>query len=77
VTRAAPLSAEQLAQIEAALGTVLDGPADFHEFQVDFAFSMADRIEKYGALAFVSAKEWDVIKRIETRAVEIAEGGAK
>lgn len=70
-----PLSAEQLAQIEAALGAVLDGPADFHEFQVDFAFSMADRVEKYGADAFVSAKQWAVIARIETRAAELADGG--
>ena len=68
------LSAEELARLEAALGAVLDGPADFHEFQVDFAFSMADRVERYGAGTFVSDKQWAVIARIERRASEIADG---
>ncbi len=59
------LSPDDLARLDAALGAVIQNPGFFTEFQVDFAMTNANRLETYGAGAYWSAKQWEVIEGIE------------
>ena len=64
------LAPDDLARLDKALTAVIQSPGFFTDFEVDFAFSNADRLEAYGAGAFWSEKQWEVIDGIEKKLEE-------
>lgn len=64
------LTQDDLARLDKALSAVIQNPGFFTDFQVDFAFSNADRLEAYGTGAFWSGKQWEVIDGIEKKMEE-------
>ena len=73
--RASGVLPDDLKRIEKLLGRVIEDPADFTEFQVDFAFANADRIEKYGRRARFTKKQLQVIDQIE-QSIDKLESGS-
>lgn len=65
-----PLSQDDFERIDKALTAVIEASGDFTEFQVDFAYGNANRLEKYGRNTFMSVKQWEVIEGIEKKMEE-------
>ena len=61
------LSQDDVERIDKALTAVMEAPGDFTEFQVDFAYSNASRLDTHGLNTFMSVKQWEVIEGIEKK----------
>ena len=65
-----PLSKDDVARIDKALTAVIEAPGSFTEFQVDFAYRNASRLDTHGRDTFMSDKQWGVIEGIEKKMEE-------
>ena len=65
-----PLSQDDFDRIDKALTAVIEAPGDFTEFQVDFAYRNASRLDTHGLNTFMSDKQWTVIEGIEKKMEE-------
>lgn len=59
------LTPDDLTRLDKALSAVIQNSGFFTDFQVGFAMTNADRLSTYGAGAYWSAKQWEVIESIE------------
>jgi|GEM_PF-2913788 len=64
-----------LARIERLLGTVIDHPAEFTAFQVDFTTSNVNRIDRFGTGTLFSAKQHAVLDEIGERIGQLQQDG--
>ncbi len=64
------LTPDDLARLNRVLSAVIESPGDFTDFQVDFAFNNADKLDAYKLDTFWSTKQWTVIEGIEKRMEE-------
>lgn len=62
------LSDDYLDYADRMLGLVIDHPAIFSAFEMDFAMATADRFAKFGTRTILSEKQMQVIARIEEKA---------
>ncbi|MBF0094900.1 MAG: hypothetical protein HQL34_10200 [Alphaproteobacteria bacterium] len=71
------LSQDEFDRINRALAAVLEDGVGFGDFLSDFALSNADRLEKYGLKTRFTARQWEMIRKIEARikAMEDANDG--
>lgn len=60
------LDDDELARIREILSDAESSPR-LSDWETEFCDSIRDRITEYGARARISAKQWDVIDRIEAR----------
>lgn len=64
------LSQDDYDRIQKALTAVIESPGEFTDFQVDFAFSNADKLDNFKLDTFWSDKQWAVIEGIEKKMEE-------
>ena len=57
-------------EIKAIMDVAIDNLEHFGEFHEDFIEDMIDRLKKYGADSFVSAKQHEVIHRISNMLIK-------
>lgn len=69
------LSQVEYDRADKALSKVIACPGAFTEFQVDFAMTNADRLDKHRLNTRLTNRQWRVIERIEIT-VNVLEGDA-
>ena len=66
-TAGAALSEEEFTRIDRALAAVLAARGEFTDFEVNFAYDNADRLERFGKDTLFSDKQLAVIEGIEKK----------
>ncbi len=65
------LSQAEFARIDRTLSTVIERSGEFSSFDVDFAMTNAERLDRFGLRTSFSVGQWDALARIENRLQEI------
>jgi|GEM_PF-5917144 len=67
IGKANPMTRDEFEEIDKTLSCVIENPADYSEFQVDFAMRNADRLGRFREATVFTAKQRQVIDEIQAR----------
>mgnify|MGYP006908375541 CR=1 FL=1 len=59
-----PIGKDGQTYLDSLLVQALERCDELSDFQVDFAMSLTDRIDRYGRNTFMTGKQWDVVAGI-------------